>query len=90
MGFIRSSTASMTVVRQSIRPNDWPYLRACGSLQRTGTPPASFAGAFGREPSCIGISRRTAETRNGTIRVSDQQASHSPRMFAALTIGHHF
>jgi hypothetical protein len=40
-----------------------------------GEPPIDRTGAFGREPSCIGISRRTADSQNGTIAVSDQGAA---------------
>jgi hypothetical protein len=40
-----------------------------------GKPPDGHTGAFGREPSCIGISRRTADSQNGTIAVSDQGAA---------------
>jgi hypothetical protein len=37
-----------------------------------GEPPIDRTGAFGREPSCIGISRRTGDAHNGTMRLFDQ------------------
>jgi hypothetical protein len=41
----------------------------------TKKAPGLRVGGFRREPSCIGISRRTADSQNGTIAVSDQGAA---------------
>jgi hypothetical protein len=46
-----------------------------------GKPPSSRGGGFRREPSCIGISRRTADAHSGTNGTSDQDAT--------TTTGHH-
>jgi hypothetical protein len=45
----------------------------CTSAQ--GKPPSSRGGGFRREPSCIGISRRTADAHSGTNGASDQDAT---------------
>jgi hypothetical protein len=49
-------------------------------MGRRKESPRFSSGAFGREPSCIGISRRTADSQNGTIAVSDKERPRPANM----------
>jgi hypothetical protein len=76
---LRPRPASMGVTGGmvgAVDPDNWGAIR--GRWGRRKESPRMSQGAFGREPSCIGISRRIADARSGTNGASDQGACRFP------------